>query len=105
VRINVRGGTVDHGQRSLCESCRWSTVIRGPRVGDEVVECNQLSIFNRRVSFPVTSCSDYRGRTPPSLEDMQAMAWVLRSDPRRNQIGFVHASKLSDEERDVLQED
>src|SRR5262245_50507396 len=103
VRIKVRGGTVDHGHQSLCESCRWSTVIRGPRLGDEIVECNQLSLFNRRVSFSVTSCSDYRNRNHPSLEDMQATAWVLRSDPRRQQIGFVHASTLTDDERNVLQ--
>jgi len=36
---------------------------------------------------------------------MQEVAWVLRSDPRRHQIGFVHASKLPDEERYVLPED
>jgi len=80
-------------------------VIRGPKLGDEIVECYQLSIFNRRVPFPVMSCSDYRGKNQPTLEDMKETAWVLRSDPRRNQIGFVHASKLSDDERDVLQED
>jgi hypothetical protein len=36
---------------------------------------------------------------------MEDVAWVLRSDPRRHQVGFVHASKLTDEERHVLQED
>jgi len=36
---------------------------------------------------------------------MEDTAWVLRSDPRRQQIGFVHASKLTDDERYVLQED
>lgn len=105
MRIKVRGGTVDHGRRPLCESCRWSTVIRGPRLGDEIVECNQLSYRNQRVSFPVMSCSRYHNRNEPSLKDMEDTAWVLRSDPRRQQIGFVHASKLTDDERYVLQED
>ena len=104
MRIKVRGGTVDHGHRSLCESCRWSTVIRGPRVSDEIVECAQLSYRNRRVPFPVMSCSDYLHRNQPTIEDMLKTAWVLRSDPRRQQIGFVHASKLTDEEREALQE-
>jgi hypothetical protein len=102
VRINVRGGTVDHGRRSLCESCRWSTVIRGPKLGDEIVECYQLSYINRRVPFPVTSCSDYLGRNQTTIKDMEAIAWVLRSDPRRNQVGFVHSTKLTDDERYVL---
>jgi hypothetical protein len=105
VRIKVRGGTVDHGRRSLCESCRWSTVIRGPKLGDEIVECYQLSIVNQRVPFPVTSCSRYHDWSQPTVKEMEDVAWVLRSDPRRHQVGFVHASKLTDEERHVLQED
>lgn len=105
MRINVRGGTVNHGGRSLCESCRWSTVIRGPKLGDEIVECNQLSYRNQRIPFPVTSCSRHSSRSEPSLSEMEAIAWVLRSDPRRHQAGFVHSSKLNDEDRFVLQED
>ena len=96
---------MDHGRRSLCESCRWSTVIRGPKIGDEIVECYQLSSVNRRVTFPVTSCSDYLNRNQPTVRQMEEIAWVLRSDPRRNQIGFVHSSKLSEDERHVLTEE
>jgi len=96
---------VEHGRRSLCESCRWSTVIRGPKIGDEIVECYQLSFVNRRVTFPVTSCSDYLNRNQPTVRQMEEIAWVLRSDPRRNQIGFVHSSKLSEDERHVLTEE
>jgi hypothetical protein len=105
VRIKIRGGTVDHGQRSLCETCRWSTIIRGAKLGDEIVECDQLSYRNQRVPFPVTSCSRYGDRRQPSLRDMEDIAWVLRSDPRRNQVGFVRSSRLTDEERYVLEED
>ena len=105
MRIKVRGGTVDHGRQSLCESCRWSTVVRGPKVGEEIVECQQLSYRNQRIAFRVTSCSRHSNRSEPTLTDMEAIAWVLRSDPRRNQVGFVHSSKLNDEERFVLQED
>ena len=96
---------MDHGRRSLCESCRWSTVIRGPKIGDEIVECYQLSFVNRRVTFPVTSCSDYLNRNQPTVRQMEEIAWVLRSDPRRNQIGFVHSSKLTEDERHVLTEE
>ena len=105
MRINVRGGTVDHGQRSLCESCRWATIVRGPRLGDEIVECCQLSFKNRRVAFPVTSCSDYLNRNQATLRQMEEIAWILRSDPLRNQVGFVRSCRLKDEERYVLEED
>ena len=105
MRIKVRGGTVDHGRRSLCESCRWSTVIRGPRIGDEIVECRELSYRNQRVPFPVTSCSRHLDRTEASIREMEEIAWILRSDVRRHQVGFVHSSKLIDEERYVLEED
>ena len=105
MRIKVHGGTADHGQRSLCESCRFATVIRGVKLGDEIVECNQLSYRNQRVPFPVTSCSRFADRTRASLREMEDIAWVLRSDPHRNQVGFIKSSKLTDEERYVLEED
>lgn len=105
MRIKVRGGTVDHSGRPLCESCRWATVIRGPRTGDEIVECDQLSYRNQRVPFPVTSCSRYADRRRAGLREMEDIAWVLKSDPRRSQVGFVHSTKLNDEERHVLEEE
>jgi hypothetical protein len=104
VRINVRGGTVDHGQRSLCETCRWATIVRGTRLEDEIVECSELSFYNRRIRFAVTSCSGYSDRRLPSLREMEETAWILRSDPHRNQVGFVRSDRLTDEERYVLEE-
>jgi hypothetical protein len=104
VRIKVRGGTADHAQRSLCESCRWSTVIRGKKLGDEIVECGQL-YEERRIAFSVASCTGYNDRNRPSLREMEELAWILRSDPVRNQVGFVRSSRLSNDERYVLEED
>jgi hypothetical protein len=105
VRIKVRGGTADHGQRSLCETCRWSTVIRGPRLEDQIIECNQLSFCNQRVPFPVVSCSRYGSRNQASVREMEEIAWILRSDAHRHQVGFIRSSRLTDEERFVLEED
>ena len=104
MRIKVQGGTVDHGQRSLCESCRWSTVIRGAKLQDEIVECSQLSYYNQRISFPVTSCSHYGNRNQAGLRQMEEIAWILRSDPHRHQVGFIKSSRLTDEERYVLED-
>ena len=105
MRIKVRGGTVDHGQQSLCESCRWSTIIRGARLGEQIVECDQLSFENRRVQFPVTSCSRYGHRNTASLREMEEIAWILRSDAHSTKVGFIKSSKLIDEERYVLVDD
>ena len=105
MRIKIRGGTVNHGEPSLCETCRWSTVIRGKKLGDEIVECNQLSYLNQRIPFPVVSCSRYCDRRQASLREMEETAWILRSDAHRGQVGFIRSSRLTDEERYVLDED
>jgi hypothetical protein len=47
----------------------WSTVIRGTKLGEEIVECGELSYRNRRVSFAVASCSRYASRTHASVRD------------------------------------
>lgn len=88
MEVFVEGGTVDHGRRSLCESCRSATVIRGPRLGDETVECSQLSERERRVPFPVTSCSGYIDRNGASLLEMEEIALLLKVEPRRTMAGF-----------------
>jgi hypothetical protein len=36
---------------------------------------------------------------------MEEIAWVLRTDPRRNHIGFVHARELKPRDRYVLPDD
>ena len=105
MRIKVKGGTVDHGSQPLCETCRWATIIRGKRLGEEIVDCDQPYDRSRRILFPVVSCSRYSDSRIASLREMEEMAWVLRSDPRRNQLGFVHSARLPDEERFVLDED
>jgi hypothetical protein len=103
--IKVKGGTVDHSQTPLCETCRYSTVIRGARLNDQIVECGRLFGHNQRVSFPVVSCSDYADRRQARVSDMEKIAWILRSDLHRSQAGFVRSSSLKDEERHVLEED
>jgi hypothetical protein len=87
MRIKVFRGTSTDQSTPLCPTCRWSTIVRG------------------RITFPVLSCSDYSDRRRASLRDMEDIAWVLRSDARRNQIGFVRAKDLKPSDRYVLDED
>src|SRR3989442_4140480 len=105
MRFKIRGGTVTNGEPSLCLTCKFATIVKGPSLRDEVVECGQLGSGHNRITFPVTSCNVYVGRGHPSIREMEEIAWILRSDPRKNEIGFVKPSTLRLRVRFVLAED
>ena len=104
MRVKVQGGTKTDGEGSLCVTCRYATIVRGARLRDEIIECDQL-YGRRRVTFPVVSCSAYSDKRRPSVREMEEIAWILRSDPKRKEIGFVRASALKPRERYVLPEE
>jgi hypothetical protein len=99
MRVKIRGGTVNGGEPPLCQTCRYATIVRGPSLRDEIVECQELMFRRGRITFPVTYCTSYSDRRQPSVREMEEIAWILRSDPKRKEIGFVHGSKLLDRER------
>jgi hypothetical protein len=103
MRVKIRGGTVMHGDTPLCQTCRYATIVKGRTVRDEIVECANVS--RGRITFAVTYCTEYSDRRQPSLREMEDTAWILRSDPKRKQIGFVPGSKLRVHERYVLHDD
>jgi hypothetical protein len=103
MKVKVRGGTVKHGEPPLCSSCRYAIVVKGPRLGDEIVKCNAQA-YQPPVRFPVTSCSAYENRATPTLWQMEEIAWVLRSSPGGKKVGFVQARKLKDDEKHVLED-
>jgi hypothetical protein len=105
MRVKIRGGTANDGEPSLCLTCRYATIVRGSSLRDEIVECAQLSYGRNRVTFPVTRCTEYSDRRQPALRAMEEIAWVLRSDPKRNEIGFVKRSELTRRERFVLDDE
>ena len=53
----------------------------------------------------VNTCTEYSDRRQPSLRAMEEIAWVLRSDPKKNQVGFVRRSDLTRLERFALDAD
>jgi hypothetical protein len=99
MRVKVRGGTAQHGEPSLCLTCRSATIVKGARLRDDIVECGRLEA---RITFPVSHCNRYVNSIHPTVREMEDLAWVLRSDPRRSQIGFVAPGKLKAHERYVL---
>ena len=105
MRIKIRGGTVQHGETSLCVTCRHATVIQGTSLQEQVIDCGQLYGRDRRITFAVSSCTGYSDRRLPSLYDMESIAWVLRTDTKRRTIGFVRARELKYEDRHVLDEE
>ena len=102
MRVKIRGGTANHGEPSLCLTCRYATIVKGLSQHDEIVECAQLSSGHGRIHFPVTYCTEHLDRNHPSIREMESIAWVLRTDSNRRHIGFVRARDLEPAERFVL---
>ena len=102
MRIKIRGGTVQHGESSLCMACRYATVVKGQSLREEIVQCDRLSEGHNLVRFPVTFCTGYVDRRHPSIREMEDLAWILRTDAARKQIGFIQARKLEPKDRYVL---
>lgn len=105
MKVRIRGGTVNHGEPSLCLTCRNATVVKGRTLGDEIVSCSRMRLGSVIVPFPVTSCTAYWDSRHPTLWHMEEIAWVLRSNPSRKTVGFVEARRLKDDDRHVLDED
>ena len=104
MKVRIRGGTVNHGEPSLCLTCRYATIVKGRALGDEIVSCGQLRLAGPRIPFPVSSCTSYSDARQPTLWQMEEIAWVLRSNPKRNTVGFVEARRLKDDDRHVLED-
>jgi hypothetical protein len=105
MHIKIRAGTAKHGNDPLCHTCRYATIVRGAGLREEIIECAQLSRQNDRITFPVTFCTKYVSTQHPSLHEMEDMAWVLRSDTKKNSVGFVRASDLPARHRFILTDD
>ena len=86
--LKIHGGTAPGTSDSLCYSCRHATLVRGTRMSEEVIECSRIN-EDRRITFAVKSCTKYSDRSMPSLDHMEDIAWILRTDVKRHQVGFV----------------
>jgi len=94
VTIKIKAGTPE-GYESLCRTCTRGHVISGFRATEEEVFCRTFYI-EREIRFPVRECTFYEDRRLASKEDMEEIAWRLRSTtgkPTRN-VGFVSGSDL-----------
>lgn len=104
-RIKVLGGTADLSSPALCHSCRKATIIKGESYKHEVVICGALNHPGDRITFKVTSCSVYDNKNSVSLYEMRQIAWVLQTDEKKRQIGFVPIKSLSSAAARNIQEE
>ena len=98
-KLKVFKGTRPSSAARLCDSCQSGLVRKGAADSDEQVYCTMIE---RDVETWVVECNRYVDRTLPSLWEMRQIAWVLRTDSKRQDIGFVRARdwerKYPDEE-------
>ncbi len=98
MHLKVYDGTVTHGDSSLCNTCRHSTIIRGRSLEEEIVECRASVMRSLRIPFKVTSCTTYDDSRLPSYTDLVQSAWILQPHSKRRPAGFVHARELNPDE-------
>ena len=94
VTITIKGGTPE-GYESLCKTCTRGHIRSGFLATEEEVFCRTFYI-EREIRFPVRQCTFYEDRRLTSKEDMEEIAWHLRSTngkPTRN-VGFVSGAPL-----------
>ena len=83
----VYGGT-PVGQDSKCDSCVYARIIRGYSESEKLTFCDR--IFEPvRIPFRVRDCSDYLDKRLPCVEDLEDIAWVLRSKSAGKRAGFI----------------
>jgi hypothetical protein len=96
--IKINRGTPIQEAESLCDSCRLSRIVRGRRFDEELVFCEATPMQATRITFKVTSCTDYRDHREPSYPELVEKAWILRPASRQRAAGFIRAADLEPEE-------
>lgn len=98
MRLKVQNGTVRHGDSTLCNSCRFSTIIRGQTPDEEIVQCQATAMHPTRIRFKVTFCSSYFDARLPTYMQMLEEAWILQPGSKKRRPGFVRGAELSPDE-------
>lgn len=80
---------------SLCRSCYWAHAQRGFRESEETVFC-AFAFDLRRVPFKVRDCTDYMNRTLPTRKQMEDIALIIPTEPKRKVGGFVGMGFVAD---------
>jgi hypothetical protein len=79
--MTVRLRMLKDGTRSdkrLCDSCRFSIIIKGPQQYQERVYCSRIDDWKGKpLPFPVVECSDYCAKGGMTEYEAKEIGWVL----------------------------
>lgn len=90
----VYGGT-PVGQNSKCDTCVYARIIRGYSESEKITICDR--IFEPiPIPFRVRDCSDYMDKRLPCVEDLEDIAWVLRSKSAGSRAGFIRSTQAKE---------
>lgn len=92
--IKIHQGTGKLTGRPLCDSCTHF-VERGNRR-----ECNYSYARPLPLYSAVYNCSVYYNKTLTSVRDMYDIAWELKTDKKKGQVGFQPPSRTRDMDDD-----
>ena len=97
----VYGGT-PVGQASRCDTCVYARIIRGYSHSEKITMCDRI-FQPMRIPFPVSECTDYLDKRLPCIEDLEQMAWELRSKSAGKRAGFIYAPAAAAEAEEEAQ--
>lgn len=69
-------GEFTRPETPLCQSCRYSQIIKGPQQYQERTFCG-VSGESKQVPFPVVICSSYLSKGEMNEWEAKAIGWVL----------------------------
>lgn len=89
----VYGGT-PVGNESRCDTCVYARIIQGYGHNERITICDRL-FQPIQIPFKVLECTDYADKRLPCVEDMEEIAWQLRSKSAGHGAGFVTVGELA----------
>lgn len=93
--LKVQGGTPVQEDETLCGTCRHARIVRGRRMEEELVFCGAIVMEAVRITFKVTSCTEYLDDREPTYHELFEKAWILQPQTKRRPAGFVRSADLT----------
>jgi hypothetical protein len=105
MRMKIHAGTPLNGEKSLCSSCRFATIVKGRTLDEEVIHCQSITTRGMRVTFKVTSCTSHSDIDQPTYMQLLEDAWILKPASKKRPAGFVKNSELKAEEMQAIMDE
>ena len=88
------GGKPASGE-SRCDTCVYARIIRGYAQSERITICDRL-FQPIHIPFKVMECTDYADKRLPCVEDMEEIAWRLRTKKAGARAGFLVGLEIND---------